>query len=79
MGELRREAGELGAALELGRLNVKNGLTIAEGLAGAPRGPKGREAAGSCTWLLWSEQGTASRWVSVPQSGCALVTAPPFE
>eukprot|EP00891_Asterochloris_glomerata_P009568 jgi/Astpho2/9568/fgenesh1_pg.00146_%23_22_t len=34
VGELRREAGELGAALELGRLNVKNGLTIAEGLAG---------------------------------------------
>ena len=48
VGELRREAGELGAALELGRLNVKNGLTIAEGLAGAPRGARGHQAAGSC-------------------------------
>ena len=49
VGELRQEAGELGAAVELARLNVQNGLSIAEGLAGALIWVNGHEA--GC-WFL---------------------------
>ena len=69
VGELRQEAGELGAAVELARLNVENGLSIAEGLAGALGWANGHEAGcwllqlGSCFWA--EQEGVAmSKWAA---------------